>query len=54
VPSITTPENDREVEHEILAVGDASIKHALKALGLTADDLPDRHNHVHVIEPQRI
>lgn len=54
LPFITTPENHREVEREILDVGEASFKHALKALGLTADDLPDRHNDVHVSEPQRI
>jgi hypothetical protein len=54
VPSITTPQNHRDVEREILDVGEASFKHALKALGLTADDLPDRHSEVHVTEPQRI
>jgi hypothetical protein len=53
-PSITTPENHRDVEREILDVGEASFKGALKALGLTADDLPDRHSEVHVTEPQRI
>lgn len=54
LPSITTPENHREIEREILDVGEASFKDALKALGLTADDLPDRHNDVHVTEPQRV
>jgi hypothetical protein len=53
-PSITTPENHRDVEREILDVGQASFKHALLALGLTADDTPDRHSEVHVTEPQRI
>jgi hypothetical protein len=54
LPSITTPENHCDVEREILDLGEASFKHALKALGLTADDLPDRHNEVHVTEPQRV
>jgi hypothetical protein len=53
-PSVTTPENHRDVEREILDVGEASFKQALLALGLTADDTPDRHSEVHVTEPQRI
>jgi hypothetical protein len=54
VPSITTPQNHREVERQILEAGEASFRRALMALGLTADDLPDRHCEVHVTEPERI
>jgi len=54
VPSITTPQNHRDAEREILAAGEASFRQALVALGLTADDLPDRQCEVHVTEPKRI
>jgi hypothetical protein len=54
LPLITTPENHRAVEREILDVGEASFKQALLALGLTAEDKPDRHSEVRVTEPQRV
>jgi hypothetical protein len=54
LPIITTPKDHRDVEREVLEAGEASFKHALKVLGLTADDLPDRHSEVHVAEPRRI
>jgi hypothetical protein len=54
LPLVTTPVNHRDVEREILEAGEASFRKALIALGLTADDLPDRQCEVHVTEPQRI
>jgi len=54
LPIITTPGDHRDVEREILDVGEASFRQALLALGLTADDAPDRHSEVHVTEPLRI
>jgi hypothetical protein len=54
LPIITTPTDHRDVEREILEAGEASFKQALHSLGLTADDLPDRHSEVHVTGPQRI
>ena len=51
-PILTTVGSHSSVEHEILAVGESSFRDGLTALGLTADDLPNREAYVHVSEPR--
>jgi hypothetical protein len=53
-PILTTVSEHREIELTVLRAGEASFRFALLALGLTADDLPDRQAHVHVVAPQRL
>jgi hypothetical protein len=44
----------RDIEVEVLRVGENSFRAALLALGITADDQPDRTAYVHVSDPQRV
>lgn len=53
-PILPTVSEHRGVEAEVLRVGEGSFRAALLALGLTADDLPNRTAYVHVSEPRRI
>jgi hypothetical protein len=51
---VTTVNEHLEVEREVLDLGEASFRHALRALGVTASELPNRQSDVRVVEPQRV